>query len=106
MPRDESALDQLKKLNKERDGLLSKARSEALENAKEAVKVLKELGLEYSLVEGKSQSVKGSLSDKPCDLCGFGTSPPHDKRKHRWVLGFEDTPFTASKLRELNLTKV
>ena len=47
-----SALDEIRKLDQQRQQLIDQAKSEALEKAQEAVKELNELGFDYQLVQG------------------------------------------------------
>lgn len=106
----ESAIEKLKQLDQERSALLSGAKSEALGRAKDAIAELRNLGFDYRLVEGKSGERgprKGTrtVADKPCPICEFQTSPPHDARRHR-AQGERKRPFTARQLEELGLAKV
>jgi hypothetical protein len=107
--------EQLKALDEQRAKLLDDAKAKALEKANEAVKELKELGLHYSLTEGKvaKEPRKGvaktggtmrQIKDGPCPICHFRTNPAHDGRSHR---GQEPKhPFTAEELAAKHLTKV
>jgi hypothetical protein len=110
-----SIQDQLKALDEQRAKLLDDAKSKALEKANAAIQELNELGLHYSLTEGKT--VRGprkgiaktggtvrQIKDGPCPICHFRTSPAHDGRSHR---GQEPKhPFTAEELAAKHLTKV
>jgi hypothetical protein len=110
-----SIQDQLKALDEQRAKLLDDAKGKALENANAAVKELNELGLHYSLTEGrtttgprkagaKTGAAKRQLKEGPCPICHFKTSPAHDGRSHR---GQEPKhPFTAEELAAKHLTKV
>lgn len=51
-----SVLDQLKKLDEQREQLLASAKKEALEAAHAAIKSLNELGFNYSLVQGEGSA--------------------------------------------------
>jgi len=84
-------LTQLQELDQQRSKLLDGAKTEAMEKAQAAVAELNELGFNYQLVErgqrrpGSVESRKGTrtLKDAPCPICGFKTTPPHDRRAHR-----------------------
>jgi hypothetical protein len=39
-----------------------------------------------------------------CSICGFQTTPPHDKRAHRYQK--KKAPLSAEELKEKGLTKV
>ena len=90
------------------------AKTEALNNAKEAIGVLRELGLNNHTIlkelgfRGRAaakESREGSApKDEPCPICHFRTDPPHDGRAHRGQP--KKKPFTAEELEQKALTKV
>lgn len=43
-------------------------------------------------------------ASRPCPVCGFNTTPPHDARAHR-SQGANKRPFTAEELAEKGLVK-
>jgi hypothetical protein len=107
--------DQIKALDEQRAKLLDDAKSKALDKAHEAIKELKELGLHYSLTEGKVEkeprkgvaktgAAKRQLKEGPCPICHFTTSPAHDGRSHRGQV--TKHPFTSEELTAKHLTKV
>ena len=103
-----SVLDQLRKLDQQREQLLSGAKKEALQKAQDAIADLNELGFNYSLVQGSGGgSRKGtrSVKDAACPVCDFKTEPLHDARKHR-SQGDNKRPFNDQELADLNLTRV
>lgn len=57
-----STLDQIRKLEEQKNQLLNQAKQEALNKANDAIKELRELGFEYQLVQGDTPTatVRGS----------------------------------------------
>ena len=109
MAKQPSALSQLRQLDKQRQKILDSAKEEAFANAKAAVQALNALGFSYRLTEAaprkKAQKKQTRrIKDAPCPICGFKTSPPHDRRAHR--LQTNKKPFTAEELKDRGLTKV
>lgn len=111
----QSAIDEIRELDRKRAEIADRAKSEALEIANEGVRLLTELGFTYTLTEGhpvvearkpngKGRSTQRQMSDGPCPYCEFKTEPNHDGRKHR----SQDPkrPFTQPELMELGLRKV
>ena len=104
-----SILDQLKKLDEQRNALLSGAKDEYLKQANDAIAGLNELGFSYRLVEGNAPATKKAGTkrtadpNRPCTICKFVTDPPHDGRQHR----NQDPkkPFTAKELGELSFKR-
>ena len=93
-----TAVQRLAKLDAERAEILATAKGDALQKANEAVEELNALGFHYLLYEeGEKPNgmTKGVPADAPCVLCGFKTSPPHDKRSHRTQEPKQ--PFTATE---------
>lgn len=100
-----TALEQIKELEDQKKALTEEAKQEALDKANEAISDLKALGFSYRLTSGKDfANSKGSVSDGPCPICSFETSPPHDGRKHR-SQGDKKKAFTATELKDLGLAK-
>jgi hypothetical protein len=108
-----SAMERIKELDEERTKLFDEAKEEALQKATEAVAQLRDLGLNYTPVNGDAKKAtsakepvrnKGSVKEARCSVCGFETSPPHDARKHRGQI--RKKPFTAAELTDMGLEKV
>lgn len=107
-----NVLDELKRLDAERDKLITKAKGDALKNAEDAIESLNALGFNYRLVEGGStrraapSARTGTRTPKegPCPICNFRTDPPHDRRSHRSQK--VKAPFTKEELAERGLTVV
>ena len=98
-----SLLERLRRLNEERDQLLTGARSELLLKINQGIDELNRLGYSYRLTGEHDDSPQGNslffekqetvISDKkrqkrekkdlPCSVCGFKTDPLHDGRAHR-----------------------
>jgi hypothetical protein len=82
----QSVLQQLKKLDDERNKLIAGAKAEAMDEVNKALAELNSLGFSYKIVEGSATKAKGtarSQKDAPCKICNFKTSPLHDARAHR-----------------------
>ena len=110
---EDSAIERIKELDRERAKIFDKATDEALEKANDAVAVLNSLGLSYRLVNGAEQPARpqkatiaqrGTVKVSPCPVCEFQTSPPHDARAHRGQA--KKKPFSAAELTSKGLTKV
>ena len=100
-----TALEQIKELDKQRQAITEEAKKEALAKVHEGLDDLKALGFNYGLTSRKDTAgSKGSVSDGPCPICKFETSPPHDGRKHR-SQGEKKKAFTATELQGLGLAK-
>lgn len=109
--------DQLRKLDSERERLVEDARNDALARVETILGELRELGLEYELVErgqkgGTSRALKsrsagtkatGQRGGKPCPICEFTTDPPHDARRHRSQKN--KAPFTDDELEGMGLVR-
>lgn len=97
--------DRIKEMESETERMKEAAKIVA--SVEDAISALKELGFTYKLVEGgrSTNTGKGTVSNKPCPVCKFLTSPPHDRRAHR-QRDYPKKPFTAAELKELGLTKV
>jgi hypothetical protein len=102
----------IKELDAERAKLLDEAKREALARAQQAISDLNALGFSYSLTQvsmGRTpagrKGLGGISTEKPCRICGFLTSPPHDARKHRFSKA-KKRPFNAKELTDLGLRKV
>ena len=106
---DKSPIERIKELDAERAKLFDQAKEEALRKATEAVSDLIALGLTYSLTNGDvkesgEKRAKKTSRAAVCPVCGFQTSPPHDKRSHRSQA--KKVPFTAAILKQKGLVKV
>jgi hypothetical protein len=108
-----SVLDELKKLDEKRILLIETARDEALKKVNAGIEDLNALGFAYRLVEdGEQPPAKkkaGAITrqrdpNKPCDTCGFVTSPSHDSRAHRSQS--PKKPFTTKELEEKGFKKL
>jgi hypothetical protein len=107
-------MDQIRALDEQKNKLLEDAKREAMEKAQSAIAELNELGFNYRLIEGapssrasRGESRKGTRSvdpNKPCPICGFKTTPPHDARAHRSQA--DKKPFTAEELKTRGYTRV
>jgi len=110
-----SVLDQIRGLKEQEAKLIDGAKAEAIAKVKEAIQELQELGFHYRLVEAvdeqaprarkgaKVTGTKRQQKDAPCAICGFKTSPLHDRRAHR--AQEPKKPFTKAELSERGLTK-
>jgi len=100
-----SALEQVKELDEQKQALIGKAKEEAIAKASEAIDELRALGFSYHLSRGKEgKDARGAIRDAPCKVCGFKTSPPHDRRAHRSQR--KKRAFTTTELQELAYTRV
>ena len=52
---------------------------------------------------GATAKAKGAKAEA-CPICGFQTTPPHDRRTHRYQK--KKAPLSAAELKEKGLTKV
>jgi hypothetical protein len=52
---------------------------------------------------GATAKAKGAKADV-CPICDFQTTPPHDRREHRYQK--QKASFSAAELKEKGLTKV
>jgi hypothetical protein len=113
----ESVLERLKALDAERASLIEGAKQEAIDKGNQAVVDLKSLGIEYTFVPSnvttrapraprKTETTKQTrqLQDKPCPICNFKTTPPHDARAHRGQK--TKAPFTVEELMTKKLSRV
>ena len=102
-----TALDQIKRLDEQRNKLLDNAKSEGLARVQEALDELNKLGFSYSLSEnGRGRGRRGvrQKNDGPCPICNFKTNPPHDGRRHR-AQGHRKTAFTNAELSAMGYAK-
>jgi hypothetical protein len=109
-----SAIEEIKELKARVESLTAQSKAEALDNANEAIGVLRELGIDNDTIlkdlgfRGRSSAVESGKTrapkDEPCPICHFRTNPPHDGRSHRGHTN--KRPFTAEELAEKGLTKV
>jgi hypothetical protein len=109
-----SAIEEIKELKARLEGMAEHAKAEALVKAKEAISVLRELGIDSDAIlkelgfrgQAKDQEsgVKRPPKDEPCPICNFKTDPPHNGRSHRGQT--TKKPFTADELEQKGMTKV
>ena len=102
-----TALDQLRKIDEQRNKILEGAKSEALARVHEALEELNGLGFSYALHEDGGRKGRRGVrqkSDGPCPICKFKTNPPHDGRRHR-AQGDRKVPFSASDLASMGYVK-
>jgi hypothetical protein len=108
---DKDPVARIKELDAERTKLLDDAKKEALARAQQAIGDLNALGFAYSLGQGSvarkavRRKAAGGIPDGPCPICRFRTSPPHDRRKHRFSKA-KKRAFNAKELADLGLRKV
>jgi hypothetical protein len=112
-----SAVDEINELKAQLKSKTEQVKSEALERAKEAISVLRDLGIDDDTIlkelgfrgrsapkAPKAKDSRTGPKDEPCPICTFRTDPPHDGRSHRGQA--KKKPFTAEELEEKGLTKV
>jgi hypothetical protein len=90
-------VQRLAKLDQERAELVASAKGDALQKATSAVEELNALGFHYRLIDGDgiSKTIGARTpKDEACEVCGFKTDKPHDKRSHRG----HPAPFTAEEV--------
>jgi hypothetical protein len=103
-----TALEQIKKLDDQKNKLRDQAKHEGLSRAMEAIEEVNALGYNYSISERASGGRRGGVrqkKDAPCPICKFKTNPAHDGRRHR-SQGNKKTAFTNSELAALGYSKV
>ncbi len=104
-----TALEQIKKLDDQKNKLRDQAKHEGLSRAMEAIEEVNSLGFSYSISErGSARGTRGGVrqkKDAPCPICKFKTSPAHDGRRHR-SQGNKKTAFTNNELAALGYSKV
>jgi single-stranded DNA-specific DHH superfamily exonuclease len=105
------ALEELKKLDQQRQKLIENAKQEAMKKAQAAVDELNSLGFNFELKErksrnGSSRSGTRAVKDKPCPICRFKTDPPHDRRRHSKHKSAKNRAFTNEELQEMGLRRV
>jgi hypothetical protein len=109
-----SAIEEIKELKARVESMTAQAKTEALDNASEAIGFLRELGLDNDTIlkelgfRGRAAAKEGreggSPKNEPCPVCHFRTDPPHDGRSHRGQS--KRRPFTAEELEQKGLTRV
>jgi hypothetical protein len=108
-----SAIEEIKELKARLESITEQAKTEALDQASEAIGFLRVLGLDNDTIlkelgfrgRAKAESREGTPpKDEPCQICHFRTDPPHDGRTHRGQT--KKKPFTPKELQEKGLTKV
>jgi DNA repair exonuclease SbcCD ATPase subunit len=109
-----SAIDEIKELKAQLESKTEQVKTEAMDKAREAIMVLRELGIDNDTIlkelgfRGRA-SAQDSREGKPpkeetCPICNFRTEPPHDGRSHRGQT--KKRPLTAEELEKKGLTKV
>lgn len=76
----DTVLEQLRKLDEQRNALLGRAKDEAFAKAQAGIDALNELGFDYRLVEGGAPPPKKTITrqrdpNKPCPVCGERRRP-------------------------------
>jgi hypothetical protein len=115
-----SAIEEIKQLKAQVESMTEQAKAEAIATAREAIEVLRELGIDNDTIlkdlgfrarsapkapkAPKAKDGGTGPKDEPCRICIFRTDPPHDARSHRGQS--KKRPFTLEELEEKGLTKV
>jgi hypothetical protein len=109
-----SAIEEIKELKVQLESKTQQAKEEALDRAREAIEVLRELGIDNDTIlkdlgfRGRAQAQESregrAPKEGPCPICNFQTDPPHDGRSHRGQT--KKKPLTAEELEQKGLTKV
>jgi hypothetical protein len=109
-----SAIEEIKQLKAQLESKTEQAKAESLDKAREAITVLRELGIDNDAIlkelgfrggaKDRESRIGRPPKDEPCPLCNFKTDPPHNRRSHRGQA--KKRPFTAEELEEKGLTKV
>lgn len=98
-----TAIDNVLKIQQQYEEARKAAVEEIQVQIRELQDQLRALGVrEGTRPAGKSKGA-GTVGDKPCSVCGFKTTPPHDSRSHRSQKSKK--PFTKEELDARNLTK-
>ena len=92
-----SALEQLLSLEDQKSKLVEAAKLELIEKINLDLRLLKNLGFHYRLVESHN-------SNSPCRICGFKTEKPHNARAHRWQE--PKAPFSPEELARRGLRRI
>lgn len=118
-----SPMEELEQLERRREELRTQVRETAESDLRGALERFNSLnlGTTYELralglpaaarraigpAEGGSRKGTRGLRDAPCDICGFKTSPLHDKRAHRSQPADAKRPFSAEELTAKGMVKV
>src|ERR1700733_10818151 len=98
-----SAIEEIKELKAQLESRSETVKQEALDRAREAIWVLRELGIDNDTIlkdlafrgRGSAEESREGRTPKegPCPICNFQTDPPHDGRSHRGQS--KKKPFTA-----------
>lgn len=113
-----SVIEQLRQLDEQRKTLMESAKADAMRKAEEAIAELNALGFQYIIHDmteqpratrmprpkSEADAPKRQQKDAECPICGFKTTPLHDKRSHRFQS--EKMPFTAEELSERDMVRV
>ena len=107
-----SAIEEIKELKARLESITEQAKTEALDQASEAIGFLRVLGLDNDTIlkelgfrgRAKAESREGTPpKDEPCQICHFRTDRPHDGRTHRGQT--KKKPFTPKELRRKGTDK-
>jgi hypothetical protein len=112
-----SVIEEIKELKAQIESKTERAKTEALEKAKEGISVLQDLGIDNDTIlkelgfrgrntpkAAKAKEGRTGAKDEPCPICNFKTDPPHDGRSHRGQS--KKRPLSAEELEQKGLTKV
>jgi hypothetical protein len=112
-----SAIEEIKQLKAQIEGIAEQAKAEAIAAAREAIEVFRVLGLDNDTIlkdlgfrarsapmAPKTKDGETGPKDGPCPICIFRTDPPHKGRSHRGQS--KKRPFTLEELEEKGLTTV
>jgi hypothetical protein len=114
-----SVIDEIKVLKAQLESKTEEAKAEALQNGREAIDFLRELGIDNDTIlkelgfrarstpkapKAAKANGRAGPKDEPCAVCNFKTDPAHDGRSHRGQT--KKKAFTAEELEEKGLTKV
>jgi hypothetical protein len=109
-----STIEEIKELKAQLESKSETVKEEALASAREAIGVLRELGVDNETIL-KNLGFRGRASaeesregrppkEGPCPICNFQTDPPHDGRSHRGQS--KKKPLTAEELDRKGLTRL
>jgi len=107
----ESTLAQVQELEEQKKTLIATAAASAKQQADQAISTLRTLGFQctFAIQQPKNDKFKVAArrqpSDKPCQICQFKTSPPHDQRSHRYQ-GDDKLPFSEMELQEKGYRRI
>lgn len=105
MEKSATVLARMRGLQEQISSLQNEAKDQLLQTIQDCIAELSKLGFAYKLVsaQGRAAGTRRKNPDRPCPICEFVTSPPHDARTHRGQS--KKKPFTAAELKELGLSR-